>query len=883
MQLAVGSHLHAQEVLQFTDRNDLKLQQIEQLADDYFNRVGQGQGTGYKQFQRWLYEARFHTDNKGFLRKQADEWQDYLEIGNLPSMRGLSAGADDKPWKEMGPFSWNRTTGWNPGVGRVTGIAVHPLDTNLIFVTSPGGGLWKSIVGGNSWQPLTDENSTWMDLYSVTVDPANTQTLYVGNSSGGLMKSTNGGSTFTTISSGSGISGRVWKIWIHPANSNIVIVCSAGGGIHRSANGGTSWTQVLAVGKEDIECKPDDPNVLYATGSTLHRSVDNGITWLAVGAANGVPNSGRMLVAVSPKNPQRVYLMQAKGSILGFIYRSDDAGVSFTITVTASPATGTNYFGYYTNGTDTRGQASYDMAMCVNPENADEVHIAGIICFKSLNGGYNFVAETAWSLPNSIGYNHADVHVLNWVGKTIYSGSDGGIYKSTDNGDNWIDLSNGLATRQFYRMANSSTSSRIFTGGAQDNGSSLRRAVGWADWLGADGMDCIISPLDSNLIIGTSQNGSIYRTTNGGNSYSSLAKPPGGNWVTPLAIEARSNIMYGGWLGVYRSANNGSSWTLIFDTTGIKSSITALAVAPSNPQYLYASIGSTLYRTSNQGLSWATTTLPATVNAIGISPSQPEKLWLALNTGGAFRACVSSNGGASFTDISAGLPSLSARSVTVDNDAAETVYYGMNIGVFFKNNLMPWVNLSANLPKVAVNEVEIQPNARILRVATYGRGIWQRSLAGGYCAGSVAVFPAVISGTSYQWQIDTGSGFVPLSNNSQYSGVKTASLSLITSDEMYGHKIRCAILSNGNTVYSQVYQLYFTNYWTGQISNEWNNLHNWSCGQLPGPNADVIISGERANYPLVLQTVTLRSLHVANGAHVEIMPGQEIMLTGKSQ
>lgn len=871
---------YAQRVLELTERNDLRLQEIEELANQYFDQVGREQGSGYKQFQRWLYEARFHTDSKGFLRQQADEWRDYLKVAGKQSIVPQSVEA--KPWKEMGPFTWNRTSGWNPGVGRVTAIAVHPLDTNIIYLTSPGGGLWKSTQGGNSWQPLTDDNSTWMNLYSVAVDPTNTNIVYVGNSGGGVMKSVNGGTSFTTISSGSGISGTVRKIFIQPTNSNIIFVCSSSG-IHRSTNGGTNWTQVLNTAKEDIECKPDDANVMYSTGSTLHRSVDNGLTWTAVGTAQGVPYSGRMLVAVSAQNPQRVYLIQAKGSILGYIYRSDDAGLTFTITVTGSAAAKTNYFGYNTDGSDTRGQATYDMAMCVNPENADELHIAGIICFKSVNGGYNFVAETAWSLPNGIGYNHADVHVLNWVGKTIYSGSDGGIYKSTDLGDNWIDLSNGMATRQFYKMANSTTSSRIFTGGAQDNGSSVRRASGWADWLGADGMDCIISPLDSNLMIGTSQNGSIYRSTNGGNSYSGLAKPPGGNWVTPLAIESKTNVMYGGWKGVYRSVNNGSSWTLIFDTSVVKSNIAVLAIAPSNSQYIYASIGATLYATSNQGVSWNAYTLPATINSIAVSPTNPEKLWLACNTGGAFRACVSTNAGQNFTDISVGLPGISARSVTIDNDEEESIYYGMNIGVFFRNKNMPWTDLSTNLPKVAVNEVEIQPNARMLRVATYGRGIWQRSLAGGYCSGTVALLPAGISGTSYAWQVDGGSGFVPVINNSSYSGATTASLSVTTNVSQYNYQYRCAVTTAGNTVYSQLYTLKFCNYWTGDVSNEWNNPLNWSCGDVPGPGTDVVVSGEKNNYPVVLQTVSVRSLQVANGARIQVQAGQQILLTGIAQ
>ena len=145
------------------------------------------------------------------------------------------------------------------------------------------------------------------------------------------------------------------------------------------------------------------------------------------------------------------------------MYRSIDGGTTYDTTITGSAARCTNFFGYSANGCGTGGQGWYDMAITANPLNANEVHIAGIICWKSTNGGKNFIAETEWSYPNATGYNHADVHVLDWVGKTIYSGSDGGIYKSTDNGNNWTELSNGISIRQFYKIATSKTNPVYWT------------------------------------------------------------------------------------------------------------------------------------------------------------------------------------------------------------------------------------------------------------------------------------------------------------------------------------------------------------------------------------------------------------------------------------
>ncbi|HSK12056.1 MAG TPA: sialidase family protein, partial [Phnomibacter sp.] len=570
----------AQEfVFDLMERRDLRLEQIEKLAEDHFKKVGTGQGTGNKQFQRWLFEQKFHLDAKGFILPPERDWEAYRE--NKAALLTMDAPGT---WVEKGPTYWNRTSGWNPGVGRVTSVAVNPQDTAILFVSSPGGGIWKSTTGGNNWTPLVDHNASWMNVYNLCIDPNNPSTIYAGLTSGGVIKSTNGGATWAATGSGPS---SIKKVLVQPGNSNIVFA-TANNGIYRSTNGGTNWTQVQNTSKEDIEFKPGDVNTMYASGSTSNnsvwRSTDNGLTWTVLTSAQGITNSGRTLLAVSANNPEVVYAVQASGSVFGRMYRSLNSGQSFETTVVGNASQGTNFFGYETNGTGTTGQATYDMAICANPDNANEVHIAGIICWRSTNGGFNFSPTSAWSLPNSVGYNHADVHALEWVNKTIYSGSDGGIYKRPSGATTWTELSNGLGIRQFYRMANSKTNPAIFQGGAQDNGTSFYRANGtWVDWLGADGMDCLISPLNESLIWGTSQNGTFYRSTTQGSSYSNLGKPSNGQWVTPLAIEANSNVIYGGWTGVYRSTDNGTTWTNLSSGV-ITTTLACLAVAPTNPQ-----------------------------------------------------------------------------------------------------------------------------------------------------------------------------------------------------------------------------------------------------------------------------------------------------------
>ena len=711
------------DIYALMERTDLTIQEAEQQANAYFQRVGTGQGTGYKQFQRWLYERKFHTDEQGNYIQPLQDWNNYLQAtANMPN----SATAAN--WVPLGPSGWNRTSGWNPGTGRLTTLAIHPSNEQVIYVGSPGGGIWKTSNGGTTWTGLTDNNASWMTVFALCIDPVDQNIVYAGMANSvGIIKSTNGGTSWTAA--GAGPSGTVRKIIVQPGASNIVFA-AASNGIWRSTNAGASWTQVHSGSKEDIEFKPDNVNIMYASGSDVYRSADNGLSWTLVGVAQGITNTGRTLVSVSPNNPNIVYAVQASGSLFGRMYRSTDAGLSFVTTVVGNPSSGTNYFGYPSNGTGTSGQATYDMAMDVSPTNANDVYIAGIICWRSVNGGTSFSPLTEWFLPNSLGYNHADVHGLFWVNSTIYSLSDGGIYKSTDNGDNWTDLSPGLNIRQFYRMANSPLNPNIITGGAQDNGSVARQASGtWVDWLGADGMEGLVSPTDPLKIWGTSQNGALYRSTNGGNSYTGLGQPSSGQWVTPLWIHpTNETILYGGWTGVYKSTNSGSNWTNI-SGSAISSTLSDLAVAPSNPNYIYACNGSALYVTTNDGATWATRIAPAGINDITVDPLIPDKIWIACNSS-TNRLFVSTDAGASFTNISANLPAMTARTVVVDDNNPRNIYVGMNIGVYHKAEPdASWNNYSDNLPLVAINEMEIQKAAGKLRVATYGRGIWESPLA----------------------------------------------------------------------------------------------------------------------------------------------------------
>ena len=150
----------------------------------------------------------------------------------------------------------------------------------------------------------------------------------------------------------------------------------------------------------------------------------------------------------------------------------------------------------------------------------------------------------------------------------------------------------------------------------------------------------------------------------------------------------------------------------------------------------------------------------------------------------------------------------------------------------------------------------------------------------GICPGSNTTFVSDVTGASYQWQVDNGSGiFTNLSNVAPYSAVATDTLNLTAPPtSLYGYKYRCVV--NGNT-YSQTFTLKFASNWVGTISTAWETTGNWSCGQVPDANTDVYISAGNPNSPLVNSTRSVRSLHLQNGATVGVANNQHLTLTGR--
>lgn len=719
----------AQEYLRMIDSGEYPVQQIIDSAETYFSTNSKEPGSGYKQFKRWEYNALRMVRENGYLPTVQENLAEFERYNAYLNQIASGREALNDNWEELGPDYWEATTSWNPGVGRITGIAIDPIDNNTMIIGANTGGVWKTTDGGSSWVPLNDFFSN-LYVYSVTIDPNDPDTYYFGSYSGLIFKSDDAGATWNLLAEIS--NSLINKIVVHPTDPDILFACSQNAGIYRSVNGGLNWGIVATDNRAyDVEFKPDDPQVVYASGNGFHRSIDGGASFTTI---PGFQNEAKM-IGVSPDDPDRVYVVEANGGAFGGFYRSDNNGQSFTQLDHGS----NNYFGYSTSAQDNVGQAPRDMDIAVNPLDANEVHIAGILTWRSLDGGVSFTCTADW-IPGSaqsanIGYCHADVDIMLFNGSTLWVGTDGGIFKAEETAnvtaDYYTDVTTGIGIRQFYRIGVSQTADVVVTGGSQDNGSSFyTAATGWKDWIGADGMEGFVDKDNGNIMYGTIQFGSIYRTDDAAETIINVNEPGqgSGEWVTPFEQDPQnSNTIYIGYNRVHKSTSKGAGWTFISQDFG--GNLDHLKVAPSDNQTIYASNAALLYKTQDGGATdWQTMTSPGGyINAIAVHPTDPQKL--AVVTTNYAKVRVSEDGGVTWTTLRDNLPNFSALAIAWHDNGFNGLYVGMDYGLFYRDDTMDeWQPYNTNLPNVIINELEVNYEDGKIYAGTYGRGLWASDL-----------------------------------------------------------------------------------------------------------------------------------------------------------
>lgn len=680
-------------------------------------------GSGHKPFRRWQNHWRNQLDKNGAVLEPQFIWTSWKHKNSL-----LKSPVSN--WQPLGPFRTNV----QQGQGRINTFIIDPNDSNIYYTGAPAGGLWRSDDAGINWTPLTDELPQ-IGVSGIAIDPRNSNIIYIATGdddardtySVGILKSNDAGKTWNktglSFTETNAVSN---EIYIHPDNSEIIWV-STNKGFYKSTDAGDSWTKTIANNIVDFKLKPGNPEIVYAVSrSKFYRSTNGGDNFVVV--QSDLPEtSGRFAIDVSPANPEVIYILSSNVDDNSFqgLYKSIDSGLNFTKTEVLE-----DIFGGST-------QAWYDMALTVNPEDAEMVFVGVLDIWRSTDGGTTFVQKNEWWNPEDPAYTHADIHFLRYFNGFLFAGTDGGIYMSADNANTFTDLSENLSISQYYKISTAKSNASHIVGGLQDNGGFGYSNSQWYQYHSGDGMDCIVDPNDENVFYGFSQyGGRLNATFNGGQTEGgSVAEAPkeevdeenqdgGGNWVTPLTADQRGNL-YAGYSRVYQLI--GHQWEPVSsDVFG--GDLDNLAIAPSDSQVIFASRINNLFKSIDKGTSFEEINFPfkTRISSVEIN-HQNEHIIYVTTSGEDGKVYKSIDGGAEWQDITFNLPSDPKLVIKHQNQSlTNDLFLGTNIGVYHINDEMSvWEAYDTGLPNSPVYDLEINIEDKLITAGTYGRGVFQ--------------------------------------------------------------------------------------------------------------------------------------------------------------
>jgi len=717
---------------------------IDSLYRTVFTNKSPGKGMGWKPYQRfhWFWGQRAYPTGQIPVGLRWQEWEAKQQA------EGERGTLDDPAWQQIGPMNF---------AGRLLCIAIVPGSPNTMYVGAASGGIWRTTDGGANWVALGD-NLPSLAVGAIAIHPTDPSIIYIGSGEGsfnidavygaGVLKSTDAGATWNTTGLNWTLSQyrAINKIVIDPTNPNIIYAATSRngsyGGIYKSTNGGTSWGNYLTgLDIKDLIMHPDSNQVLYCVAGYPFGTADNGVYKSTNGGTvwtkltNGLPASntqGRQALAISESSPTTVYVGISKtissGAGLLGVYRTTNGGASWSLRA-SSP----NFYG---------GQGWYNNVLAVHPTNSNTIYAAGIDLYKSTDGGTNWSQLTYWSYsPGNSQYVHADHHAFAFHPtnpNTVFAGTDGGLFSSTDAGTSWSALNNGLVTFQFYAMGNSLQRPSECYGGTQDNGTDkYTGSPSWSEVMGGDGGYCVVDYVSPDIVYAETQMGSHYRSTNSGSSWSAIQSGISdyGAWVTPVVMDPANRLtLYTATSKVYRTTNSGTNWSAI--SPDLYFYVSTLAVAPSAPSTIYAGCegDGKVFKTTNTGGSWTDISagLPDRyVTRVAVHPTNANTVFVSVSGYGSGHVYESTNGGSSWANSSTGLPDQPVNVIVIDGNSPNTLYAGTDLGVYRSTDGgASWSSFSTGLPNVVVDDLALHPTGGTLRAATHGRGMWEVATGG---------------------------------------------------------------------------------------------------------------------------------------------------------
>jgi photosystem II stability/assembly factor-like uncharacterized protein len=682
-------------------------------------------------------------------------------------------------WRSVGPFRGGR-------VLTVTGVPGEP---NHFYFGAVNGGVWETRDAGRTWAPIFDSSPVG-SIGAIALAPSDPKVIYVGTGEadmrsdiaqgGGLFRSVDSGRSWQPI--GLDDSQQIGRILVDPTNPDAVLVAALGHpyganetrGVFRSTDGGKTWRRALYkdadTGAIDLAAEPGQPKVVYASlwqtrrppwsvyppssgpGSGLYKSADGGETWTAL-SGHGLPNQpGRIGIAVSPSKPQRVYALI--DAVEGGLYRSDDRGANW---IQVSHDSRIWKRGWYFAG------------VTVDPTNADVVYVCNTALYRSQDGGKTFVPVKG--APGGDDYHQLWIDPADPQRRIL--GVDQGALVTLDGGATWSSWYN-QPTGQFYHVITDNRFPYWLYGAQQDSGAAgIPSRTDNIDGInltqfkettaGGESDNIAPDPDDAQVIFGGRVDKLDLRTGQTQSVAPTLGHPDlyRGTWTLPLVFgKPGSHALYFANQRVFRTTDRGRHWDAISpdlsrenpptpsnldpptvaddDGAGPRRGVVyAIGPSPLDERLIWAGTDDGLvWRSRDGGGHWQNVT-PAGLSAwskIGvIEPSHfaVDSAYIAVDRHRLDdpRPYIyrTHDGGASWTltvdGIAVGGTFNTVNVVREDPAYRGLLYCGTERGVYVSfNDGNHWQALQQNLPRTSVRDLQVHGGDLV--IATHGRGFW---------------------------------------------------------------------------------------------------------------------------------------------------------------
>lgn len=629
------------------------------------------------------------------------------------------------------------TSGQIHGYCRISQLKFHPSDTAKYYAVTAEGGLFLSSDQGANWTVAPGTDVLTNSCASICIDYTNDQHLLLGtgdanyysNSSAGLRKSTDGGSTFTATSLTNCL---VIEILQNSTNS-LEYIAATNKGIYKSTDGGNNWTASTATNIPFTDMKVNtavNSQIVYACTEEdvprFYRSTNFGTSWTqitsgVIASTANIQSGSR--IGVTPADPNIVYLSIVGGG--GIILKSIDGGLTFT----TQKAEGSPYITFYDDNATDGGQGNYDHTITVDLLDPTKLWVQSHCTWYSTNSGVTWTMLTHWWEKC-----HTDMHQIQQAPfnrNKLYSMNDGGVWISTDGGNNWTPRGNGLYAYEIGDKCGigSQVDKNFISIGTQDNGRVIANATGWFTTRGGDDYDKRQCDYNGNIYFDGTDRQLNHTGATGGYGL------PTTNWNAFGFNRTNADLGFVGVTDVYRTTNLSAgtpTWTQI---STFNQTIVDIHSSIADPNRLYVLVSNGDVYVSSNALAASPTfvlrTPPGSASSRGsvaAIANNADIVYVSENNA-VYR---SSDAGATWTNVTYNLPNVNHRRILAEQfgGTQELVFIATNNAVYYKKaGQTTWTNYSTNLPSrrspTEFSMYDDGTNQSRIRYATFGRAIWE--------------------------------------------------------------------------------------------------------------------------------------------------------------